>query len=107
MNAKQKDRLMTAVIKLLLAAGFKAATDRRYDYYKPDSRGGEVGVTIHADTPCNLVGRRGWNIWIAGMFTDPDRATAAGVNCNPYTGKDNYFNLDNVQAIEYAINQYR
>ena len=108
MNAKQKDKLMAAAVKLLLAAGFTAATGRRYKYYKPDSRGGEVGIRIDASGPSKWSKRRGWAISIFGMWTDPDKATAAGVRwCNPYTGKDNYLGIDSMQGVEYAIHQYR
>ena len=108
MNAKQKDKLMTAAVELLLAAGFKAVTGRRYEYYKPDSRGGEVGVTIRENGPSKWSKRRGWVIDFFGMYSDPGKAKAAGVRwCNPYSGKDNYLGMDDMQGIEYAVSQYR
>lgn len=102
MQKEQADKLEKYAISKLLEAGFVLTPGKRYCYSRTGSLG-EVGVTIWNDKSSY---RRGYRISLVGMFYDADKANAAGIDCNNYSGKYNYHFIETEQTIDFMISKY-
>lgn len=101
MNKKESEKLKSKVIAELLSNGFQATPDAMYGYQATGTKG-LVFVSVRAEKRYK---RRGYTVSIFGRFDDHDKARAAGIDCNPYSGKHNFIFID-ADHVEYYVSQY-
>lgn len=101
MNKRDAEKLKQQVIDGLLSNGFTSTPGAFRDYHGEGSKG-IIDVSVRADKRWR---RRGWSVSVLGAFVDVDRARAAGVGCNPYSGKHNFHFIESYQ-VDYIISQY-
>ena len=101
MNKGDAEKLKQKVIEALLSNGFTLTPDGWRDYHGGGSKGG-IDVSVRADRG---YGRRGYDVSVFGAFEDIPRAKAAGIDCNPYSGKHNFLFIES-NSVDYIIEQY-
>ncbi len=101
MNKRAAEKLKQKVIEALLSNGFTPTPDGWYGYHGERSKG-TIDVSVRADKRYR---RRGYDVSVFGVFEDVDRAKAAGIDCNLYTGKYNHIYIESYQ-VDYIISQY-
>lgn len=101
MNKQESKKLKQKVINVLLANGFVRTLDKMYEYHGFGSKGFIV-VSVKDDKRYR---RRGYEVSVFGLFADVDKARAAEIDCNPYSGKHNFIFIESHQ-VDYIIEQY-
>ena len=101
MNKRDAEKLKQKVIDVLLSNGFTPTPDGWRDYHGEGSKGA-IDVSVRAEKRWR---RREWIVSVFGVFADGDRAKAAGIDCNPYTGKHNFIFVESSQ-VDYIVSQY-
>ena len=84
--------------KKLAEVGFVKNEDRRYDYYCSLDKAGEIGLTFKF----NCFKRKN-GITFFMMFSDQQKAIKAGFDCNPHSGKYNFYSCNTVDEIDYVL----
>lgn len=101
---KTGDKIMKALPDILKECNFlPLPADKWHEYFK-QSIGGMVEISIRFD---KVYKKRGYSICIFGLFADPTKALAAGIDCNPYSGKSNHHFILNIEQLRYCLNQYK
>ena len=101
MNKQESENLKQKVIEALLANGFTPTPDGWRDYHGEGSKG-VIDVHVRADKRYR---QRGYGVCVFGAFEDVPRARAAGIDCNPYSGKHNFLFIES-NSVDYIIEQY-
>ncbi len=101
MIKKDAEKLKQRFIVALLSAGFKS-TPEKWHGYRGEGSKGVIDVSVRAEKRYR---RRGYDVSVFGAFNDIDRARAAGLDCNPYSGKLNFIFIGSHQ-VDYIISQY-
>ena len=99
---RKQEHLVKIAHILLLQHGFKE-TPRNWHPYSKESRAGEVGLTIRGEKRYK---KRGYCVDIFAAFSEPKRATALNINCNPFSGKYNFLFIESEQELKYAIQHF-
>ncbi|MCK9492607.1 MAG: hypothetical protein M0Q24_11030 [Sulfurimonas sp.] len=101
MTKKQKQKLAAFAITTAELAGFiKKQGPIWYDYEK-QTRAGVLNLTVRDNTESKSAG-----IDLFMRFDSPDRARAAGFDCNPFSGKYNYCGISAKESIESILQQF-
>ena len=101
MKKKESEDLKNQVIAGLLSNGFIETPDKWHGYHA-DGLKGPVDVSVQAEQRYK---RRGYYVCIFGLFADPNKARAAGIDCNPFSGKYNFLFITS-ENVDYYISQY-
>ncbi len=101
MNKQESEKLKQKVIDALLANGFTPTPGGRREYHGEGSKG-IIDVSVRAEKRYK---KRDWNVSVFGVFADGYKAKAAGIDCNPYSGKHNFHFIESHQ-VDYIIEQY-
>ena len=87
------EKLEKTIQEHLEKLGFIHSTQRRYDYYRQDPKAGELGLIFDVGPGYD---KRTITVTIFMMFDNPQKAIAAGYDCNPHSGKYNYHGLRDI-----------
>ncbi len=101
MNKRDAEKLKQKLIAALLSHGFTPTPEKYYEYHGKGSKG-VIDVSVRTSKRYR---RRGYNVSVCGAFEDIPRAQAAGIDCNPYTGKYNFIFME-LYNVDYIIEQY-
>ena len=101
MTAKQKQKLARFAITTAELAGFtKKQGPVWYDYEK-QTAAGPLNLTVRDNTESKTAG-----IDLFMRFDAPEKARAAGFDCNPFSGKYNYCGIESIESIESILTQF-
>lgn len=104
MTKKEAVQLCKQGVEIILNTGFAVLPVGRWHKYGKESRAGKVGISIRYE---KRYGRRGYDVSVYGVFDEPDKAKLLNIDCNPYSGKYNFLNIENAVDMQYCINQYK
>ena len=102
MNKRDAENLKQKVIEALLSNGFTPTPGGWRDYHGEGSKG-IIDVSVRAEI--SNWKKRGYKVSVFGVFEDIPRAKAAGIDCNPYSGKHNFLFIES-NSVDYIIEQY-
>lgn len=104
MNKQTALKIAAAGKAKLLDLGFIDLPENSRYHHTKISRAGKVELSIRVDKRWR---RRGWDVDIYAVFDDPAKARALNIDCNPYSGKYNFLNIETVEDMGYCLDQYR
>ena len=98
---KEANQLHDKLIELFEASGF-VRVDKYYQYHK-DGKHGIVDLSVHCEPRYK---KQGYWVDVMGCFDDPARAIADDIECNQFSGKHNFININGLNILEYIVDQY-